>query len=190
MALLPPRLAYFSLSPLLRGEGRGRVYQRVVTLPFTTRHARPRAGHRRFCGHDGAREPAGFAARDCSVTTRGATPSSAFAKATARAHQRTGEIASIRPDPDGRGPIAPALLIDFGLYESCQVSQRLLPAEITGLRRNDVRDAFLHDAELRADRHFLQRHRHHNLAGEARIVEFVRVAQAFVRNELDIFAAK
>jgi hypothetical protein len=32
--------------------------------------------------------------------------------------------------------------------------------------------------------------RHHNLAGEARIVEFVRVAQAFVRNELDIFAAK
>src|SRR5712671_4221813 len=117
-------------------------------------------------------------------------PSSAFAKAAARAHQRTGEIASIRPDPDGRGPIAPALLIDFGLYESCQVSQRLLPAEITGLRRNDVRDAFLHDAELGADRHFLQRHRDHNFAGEVRIVEFVRVAQAFVRNELDIFAAK
>jgi hypothetical protein len=32
-----------------------------------------------------------------------------------------------------------ALLSDFGFYEACQVSQRLLPAEITGLQRNDVR---------------------------------------------------
>jgi hypothetical protein len=37
---------------------------------------------------------------------------------------------------------ADALLVDFGLHEPCQVSQRLLPTEITGLRRNHVRQAF------------------------------------------------
>jgi hypothetical protein len=34
----------------------------------------------------------------------------------------------------GRGWISDRLLIDFGFYEPCQVSQRLLPAEIPGLR--------------------------------------------------------
>jgi hypothetical protein len=34
-----------------------------------------------------------------------------------------------------------ALLIDLGLDEPCQVSQRLLPTEITSLRWNDVRHA-------------------------------------------------
>src|ERR1700716_1237095 len=55
------------------------------------------------------------------------------------AHQRAGEIGSILPNPAGRGSIAHTLLIDFGFYASCQVSQRLLTTEITGLRRNDVR---------------------------------------------------
>ena len=43
----------------------------------------------------------------------------------------------------GRGWIADRLLIDFGFYEPCQVSQRLLPAEITGLRWNGIRQALL-----------------------------------------------
>ena len=34
-----------------------------------------------------------------------------------------------------------ALFIDLGLDEPCQVSQRLLPTEITGLGWNDVRQA-------------------------------------------------
>ena len=40
---------------------------------------------------------------------------------------------------------AVALLIDFRLYELRQVSQRLLPAEVTRLQRNDIRQAFLDD---------------------------------------------
>ena len=90
----------------------------------------------------------------------------------------------------GRGWIADRLLIDFGFYEPCQVSQRLLPAEITGLRWNGIRQALLHHIELGADRYFFQRHSHLNVARQAGIVEFVRVAQAFVRNELDIFASE
>jgi hypothetical protein len=50
-------------------------------------------------------------------------------------------------DPD-------ALLIDLGLDEPCQVSQRLLPTEITGLGWNDVRHACLRDIQLGADRYF------------------------------------
>src|SRR6516165_1153514 len=38
-----------------------------------------------------------------------------------------------------------ALLIDFRLDELRQVSQRLLPTEIASLRRNGIRQAFLHD---------------------------------------------
>src|SRR4029077_20237876 len=90
----------------------------------------------------------------------------------------------------GRGWIADRLLIDFGFYEPCQVSQRLLPAEITGLRWNGVRQALLHHVELGADRYFFQRHSHLGVPRQVGIVEFVRVAQAFVRNELDIFASE
>jgi hypothetical protein len=72
---------------------------------------------------------------------------------------------------------------DFGLDEPCQVSRRLLVIEITGLGWNDVRQDFLHDIQLSADRYLLQRHRHPNVAGWVGIVEFVRVAQAFARNE-------
>ena len=65
-----------------------------------------------------------------------------------------------------------------------------MPTKVAGLRRDYVRDAFLHDVDLGADRHRLQHYRHLNVAGQVGIVEFIRVAQAFVRNELDIFAAK
>ena len=51
----------------------------------------------------------------------------------------------------GRGWIADRLLIDFGFYEPCQVSQRLLPAEITGLERDGRRQPLLDDIDLRAD---------------------------------------
>src|SRR4051812_19691539 len=82
------------------------------------------------------------------------------------------------------------LLIDFRLYELSQILQRLLPAEIASLYRNDVRQAFLNDVQLRADRYVFQRHCHLYIAGQVRVIEFVCVTQAFVRNELDIFAAK
>jgi hypothetical protein len=60
-----------------------------------------------------------------------------------RARHPAGDATSI--------PAVAALLSDFGFYEPCQVLQRLLPAEITGLQRNDVRQTFLHDVDLGSD---------------------------------------
>ncbi len=48
-------------------------------------------------------------------------------------------LPSIPTTPDNK------LLIDFRLYELGQILQRLLPAEIASLYRNDVRQAFLND---------------------------------------------
>ena len=64
-----------------------------------------------------------------------------------------------------------SLLIDFGLDEAGEVSQRVLPAEIARFHRNDVGKAFLHDVELGADRDLLQRHRHLDFARQIGIVE-------------------
>src|SRR5438309_5085961 len=54
-----------------------------------------------------------------------------------------------------RSPCYRALLVDLGLDEPRQVSQRFLPAEITGLQRYDIGQAFLNDVDLGADRYFL-----------------------------------
>src|ERR1700704_4306053 len=88
------------------------------------------------------------------------------------------------------GNLTAGLLIDLGLDELRQVSQRLLPAEIAGLRWNGVRHAGLFDVHLRTDQDFLQSHGHLHLAGQVRIVEKVRVTQALPRDELNIFAAE
>src|SRR5262249_7400529 len=63
-------------------------------------------------------------------------------------------------------------------------------AEITSLGWNEVRHARLHDIQLSADGYLLQRHSHLHFAGQIGIVESVRVAQAFTRDELDILAAE
>ena len=67
-----------------------------------------------------------------------------------------------------------------------QKGQRFLPAETTCLRRNDVRDAFLHDVDFRSAGHFLEGDRYLHLAGQVRVVECVRVADAFVRHQFEI----
>jgi hypothetical protein len=51
-------------------------------------------------------------------------------------------------------------LIDFGLDEAGQVSQRILPAEIARFHRNSVGKAVLHDVELGAAGDLPERHRH------------------------------
>jgi hypothetical protein len=63
-----------------------------------------------------------------------------------------------------------ALLIDLGLDESYQVSQRFLPIYIASLGWNDVQQTYLRDFHLGADLFFLQRHRHLHLAGPVGIV--------------------
>src|SRR5215475_12683317 len=83
-----------------------------------------------------------------------------------------------------------ALLIDFGLDETGEVLQRILPAEIARFLRNDVRNTFLHDVHLGANGYLPERHRHLDFARQIGIVEFVRVAQALAGHELQIFSAE
>src|SRR5437667_3611233 len=85
---------------------------------------------------------------------------------------------------------AVALLIDFRFYELRQVSQRLLPAEVTRLLRDDIRQAFLDDVYLGTDGYLLQCHRHLKLTRQVGVVELIGVAQAFIRYELHILAAE
>ncbi|OWK23813.1 hypothetical protein AJ87_30355 [Rhizobium yanglingense] len=79
------------------------------------------------------------------------------------------------------------LLIDLRLDEPCQVSQRLLPTEVTSLWWNNVGHACLRYLQLGPDRDFLQGHSDFHFARQVGVVEFVRVAQAFAWGELDIF---
>src|SRR5262245_18126940 len=83
-----------------------------------------------------------------------------------------------------------ALWFDLRLDEAGEVSQRILPAQVTGFRRNGVRNAFLHDAQLCAHGDRLERHRHLHLAWQIGVVECVRVAQARAGHEFEIFSAE
>src|SRR5512139_3333619 len=83
-----------------------------------------------------------------------------------------------------------ALLTDFGLDEFCEQHEGFLPPEIAGFDRYDLGDPFLHDAQLGSTRHLLQRNRRLHDAREVRVVELVRIADPFVRDEFEILAAK
>jgi len=92
--------------------------------------------------------------------SRSAVPTVGMGHRGLSAGRRMDELNDRRPNPPKAGPpiralqpsLAPdALLVDLGLDEPCQVSQRLLPTEITGLEWNDVRQACLHDIQLGAD---------------------------------------
>ena len=69
-------------------------------------------------------------------------------------------------------------------------AHRLLPAEITGLRRNDVRQPCLHDVQFCAARHLLERHRHLDFTRQVGIIEFVRVEDTLIRHEFEILTAE
>jgi hypothetical protein len=83
-----------------------------------------------------------------------------------------------------------ALLVDFGLDEAGEVSQRILPAEIARFHRNDVGKAFLHDVHVSADGDGLERYRHLDFARQIGIVECVRVAQTLAGHELQILSTE
>src|SRR5690606_1648623 len=82
------------------------------------------------------------------------------------------------------------LLVDFGLDQAGQVAKRVLPAEIACLDRNHVGNAYLFYVQLRADRNFLQGDSYLDLTGKVRIVEPVRVAEPFARDEFHELASK
>src|SRR3569832_1161453 len=100
----------------------------------------------------------------------------------ARSRRRSRQASATRParnSADRRVELSAddnKLLIDFRLYELGQILQRLLPAEIASLYRNDVRQAFLNDVQLRAYRYVFHCYRHLYIAGQVGIVEFVCIA--------------
>jgi len=67
------------------------------------------------------------------------------------------------------------LIRNLGLDEFGQQCQRLLPAEITRLSRNDRRHAFLNDVKLGTANGFLQRDCHLDFAGQVWVVKAVGV---------------
>src|SRR3569832_2032962 len=100
----------------------------------------------------------------------------------ARSRRRSRQASATRParnSADRRVELSAddnKLLIDFWLYELGRILQRLLPAEIASLYRNDIRQAFLNDVQLRADGYVFQRHRHLYSTGQVGILEFVCIA--------------
>src|SRR5690349_21602794 len=83
-----------------------------------------------------------------------------------------------------------ALLADLRLDQLREQRERVLPAEITGFRRDGGGYAFLHDVHFRPQRYGLQRHgdRHH--ARQVGIVELVGMADALVGHQLEILPAE
>ena len=82
------------------------------------------------------------------------------------------------------------LIRHVGLDELRQESERFLPAETAGLGWDDSRHALLHDVQLGSARDALQSNRRVHLARKIRIVERVRVANAFIWHEVELFAAE
>src|SRR5262245_61405870 len=82
------------------------------------------------------------------------------------------------------------LIRNLGLDELRQQDERLLPAEIARLGGNDSGHPLLHDRQLGPARHLLQGDRGHHFSWQIRIVELVRVANAFVRCQLAIGSTK
>src|SRR5690349_18043020 len=67
---------------------------------------------------------------------------------------------------------------NLSLHQLPQQHQRLLPPQITHLRRNHLRYPFLHDAHVGPDRHFLEHDRGLHLTRQVRVVELVGVDDA------------
>src|SRR6187399_1947352 len=71
-----------------------------------------------------------------------------------------------------------------------ELLERLLPSEITGLRRNHVWNSRLHHFEFGAHRNLFESHRHFHGAREIRIVEPVGVTQLLAWPKLQVLTAE
>ena len=80
--------------------------------------------------------------------------------------------------------------IDVGLHQSGEILERVLPAKIARLYRNHVRQAFLHDVQLGADRYWPERYRYLNFSRQIQVIESVYVVQSLIWDQLDVFAAE
>src|SRR6188474_1535015 len=79
---------------------------------------------------------------------------------------------------------------NFWLDQLAEQRQRNLPAEVAHFGGNDFRYALLHDVQLGAAGDLPEVHGHRDEAGQVGIVEFVGVAQALVRLQLEVLAAE
>src|SRR5438552_51540 len=73
-----------------------------------------------------------------------------------------------------------SLIWNLGLDEFRQKGERFLPTETASLGWNDIREPLLRDIQLSSAGHLLQDDRRLHLAGQVRIVELIRVANALV----------
>jgi hypothetical protein len=72
------------------------------------------------------------------------------------------------------------LIGNFSLDKSRQQGQRFLPTEVASLRWYGRGHTFLRDVQFGSAGYLLERNRRLHFSGQVRIVEFVRVADAFV----------
>lgn len=79
---------------------------------------------------------------------------------------------------------------NFRLHQQRKLRQRLLPAQMTGLGRNDIGDTRLLDMQLGAAIDFLESDRHRHHTRQVGIIESVRVADARMRHQFQIFTAE
>jgi hypothetical protein len=82
------------------------------------------------------------------------------------------------------------LVGNFSLDKSRQQRQRFLPTEVAGLRGDGRGHAFLRDVHFGSAEYLLQLNRRLHFSRQVRIVEFVRVADAFVGPQFVIGSAE
>ena len=82
------------------------------------------------------------------------------------------------------------LIGNICLNELGQKNERFLPAEVARLGGNNGRHTFLHDVQLGPARNVLQIYDYLDFPRHVRIVELVRVADAFVGNQFEIASAE
>ena len=82
------------------------------------------------------------------------------------------------------------LVGNFRLDKFRQQRQRFLPAEIASLGWYGRGHPFLRDVQFGSAEYLFQRNRRLHFSGQVRIVEFVRVADAFVGRQFEIGSAE
>src|SRR5579859_1219758 len=78
----------------------------------------------------------------------------------------------------------------FGFDKFSQQHERLLPAEVARLGGNDVGHPFLKNAQVGSHRDLLQGDCNLEFTWQIRLVEFVRVANALVRDKFEVGTAE
>jgi hypothetical protein len=79
---------------------------------------------------------------------------------------------------------------NLGLDELGKQRERLLPAQVASLGRDGFGYAFLDDVQVDSAGDFRQGNRGRHLARKVGIIELVRVTQAFVRHQFEVFASE